>query len=292
VVGELRHLQQHCDLHDERTGIGQAETRAKCVERDHGTFSGSGWNSSKHNDAEGQIYVKPDTQIDKQMTSDPTILQIGSCYVHPIKELSTMARSMALPKENSKVSVFWQHVGDQLSQRDFPRSLGTPQSGLREFRVADVRSHMSDLSPIQASDLERNLLRIGTSTFQIWGLPTGAAQTLSKMETGDYFMTLDTNAEWGAFRYIGRVLYYLPGEHWNLSLHIWNERKFPLIVLLRGILVAYPWQRFLSDFKYGEGLRPMGRTFRISEKSFAKGPCATDAEFFDHIVSQFPPKTL
>jgi hypothetical protein len=190
------------------------------------------------------------------------------------------------------VSVFWQHVGDQLSQRDFPRSLGTPQSGLREFRVADVRSHMSDLSPIQASDLERNLLRIGTSTFQIWGLPTGAAQTLSKMETGDYFMTLDTNAEWGAFRYIGRVLYYLPGEHWNLSLHIWNERKFPLIVLLRGILVAYPWQRFLSDFKYGEGLRPMGRTFRISEKSFAKGPCATDAEFFDHIVSQFPPKTL
>ena len=188
------------------------------------------------------------------------------------------------------MSVFWQHVGDQLSQRDFPRTLGSPQNGLREFRVGDLRSHISDLAPIQCSELNRNLLRIGESTFQIWGLPTGAAKTLSKMETGDYFLALNTNADWGAFKYVGRVLYYLPGEHWELSLHLWKERKFPLILLLRGSLVDYPWQRFLSDFKYGAGLKPKGRTFRIAEKSFANGPFATEAELFDRIVSQFPAK--
>jgi hypothetical protein len=188
------------------------------------------------------------------------------------------------------LSVFWQHVGDELSRRDFPRTLGTAQNGLREFCVEEIRSYMSDLSPIQASELERNLSRIGTSTFQIWGLPTGAAPTLSKIGIGDYFMALDTNAEWGAFRYIGRVLYYLPGEHWELSLRLWRERKFPLILLLKGNLVAYPWQGFLSDFKYGAGLRPMGRTSRISDKSFTNGPYSTDAEFFERIVSQFPAK--
>jgi hypothetical protein len=188
--------------------------------------------------------------------------------------------------------VFWQHVGDELSRRDFPRTLGTAQTGLREYRLEQIRPHLVDLPAPQASELERNLLRIGNSTFQIWGLPTGAAKTLSKMETGDYFMALDTNQEWGAFRYIGRVLYYLPSEQWQLSLHLWKERKFPLILLMTGNLIAYPWQRFLSDFRYGAGLRPMGRTFRISDESFANGPCSTDTEFFDHIVSQFPPKQV
>jgi hypothetical protein len=135
------------------------------------------------------------------------------------------------------MSIFWQHVGDQLGARDFPRTLGTPRNGLRYFRVEDIRPHLSELSPPQASELERNLTRIGASPFQIWGLPTGAAETLSKMGVGDYFMALDTNAEWGAFRYIGRVLYYLPEQQWDLSLHLWKERKFPLIVLLKQIPV-------------------------------------------------------
>jgi hypothetical protein len=76
----------------------------------------------------------------------------------------------------------------------------------------------------------------------------------------------------------------------HTSLHLWKERKFPLILLLKGSLVAYPWPRFLSDFHYGAGLKPKGRTFRIAEKSFANGPFATEAELFERIVSEFPVK--
>ncbi len=124
------------------------------------------------------------------------------------------------------MSIFWQHIGDANATRDLPRTIGTPRSGLREFHLDDIRPHLSDLGPIQDADLRRNFARIGTASFQIWGLPSGATRTLSKMATGDYLMLLDTNAEWGAFRYIGRVLYYLPGHHWDLSLHLWKERVF------------------------------------------------------------------
>jgi hypothetical protein len=157
--------------------------------------------------------------------------------------------------------------------------------------LEDIRTKLSGLSPIQKADLERNFQRIGSTSFQIWGLPTGARQTLSKLETGDYLMLLDTDADWGSFRYIGRVLYYLPGEHWELSLHLWKERKFPLIVLLRGQLIRYPWFRFLNDFKFGLGMKPMGRTYRISEKSFGEGPATNDSVFFEYVTNKFPPYT-
>jgi hypothetical protein len=132
------------------------------------------------------------------------------------------------------MSVFWQHVGNSNARRDLPRTIGTPRTGLREFHVDDVRPFLSAVSPIQDGSLQRNLSRIGQSAFQIWGLPAGAKSTLSKMTTGDYLMLLDTNSEWGAFRYIGRVLHYLPAEHWELSLHLWKERSYPLIAFCAG----------------------------------------------------------
>jgi hypothetical protein len=187
------------------------------------------------------------------------------------------------------MSVFWQHVGDANLFRDGPRTIGTPYKGLREFTLSDIEPHLSPVSPPQAAEMKRNFERISDTKFQIWGLPTGAVTALSKAQPGDYLMLLDSNAEWGGFRYIGELLYKLPQEHWQLSSFLWKESKFPLIVLLRGNLIAYPWEQFLSDFQYGAGFRPMGRTYRISAQAFSRGPATTDQGFLDYVVAHYPP---
>lgn len=185
-------------------------------------------------------------------------------------------------------TVFWQHVGAANSARDFPRTIGTPRAGLCEFSADEVQDHLSELGPLQQAELARNFDRIGKTRFQIWGLPTGAKDILKKMITGDYLLLLDTNGEGGAFRYFGRVLYPLPSEHWDLSMHLWKEVTFPIIVFLRGSLVEYPWLRFLSDFDYGTGLKPMGRTYRIAKKAIANSRFGDEAAFYEDVITEFP----
>jgi hypothetical protein len=207
----------------------------------------------------------------------------------PLPALSPHREPINADSGHPRAKMSRQHVGDQLSARDFPRTLGTPSRGLRQFELEEVRSRMSDVASAQMAAIDRDFLAIGKNTFQIWGLPTGAAKTLAKIGPGDYFMALDTNAEWGAFKYIGRVLSYLPGEHWNLSQHLWKESKFPLILLLHGVLVKYPWHQFLSDFGYSAGFLPMGRTYRISKTTLGKSDFANDLDFFNYLVAQFLP---
>jgi hypothetical protein len=186
------------------------------------------------------------------------------------------------------MSVFWQHVGQQNAARDFPRTLGTPEARLRFFRSSEVRDHLSDLNPLEMGRIEKKFADLGGTQFQIWGLPSGADRALSKIEPKDYFMVLDTNAEGGAFRYVGRVLCYLPGRQWDVSQWLWGSQKYPLILLLEGELIEYPWPRFLTDFKFGVGMKPMGRTYRISEQAFRAGPASTDGGFFRYLTAEFP----
>jgi hypothetical protein len=171
------------------------------------------------------------------------------------------------------MTAFWQHVGAANSAK---------------FSTDDVAHQLSELGPLQQAELSRNFDRIGKTKFQIWGLPTGAKDILKKMITGDYLLLLDTNGEGGAFRYFGRVLYRLPSEHWDLSANLWKESTYPIIVFLRGSLVAYPWLKFLSDFGYGSGLKPMGRTYRIAKAAVGNSRFGNEEIFYDTILREFP----
>jgi hypothetical protein len=71
-------------------------------------------------------------------------------------------------------------------------------------------------------------------------------------------------------------------------MHLWKETTFPIIVLLRGGLVSYPWVRFLSDFGYGSGLKPMGRTHRISKKAIAESRFGDEETFHETILRELP----
>ncbi len=60
---------------------------------------------------------------------------------------------------------------------------------------------------------------------------------------------------------------------------------------MRGHLITYYWPRFLQDFKFGPGMKPMGRTYRISAKAFAQAPVTGEDQYFTYVTQEHPPRS-
>lgn len=101
------------------------------------------------------------------------------------------------------MAVFYQHIGERLSERDFPRSLGTPTNGLKRFSVEQIEDFLKHLSPSELANIRQKTRAQTPNGFQIWGIPSGAAKVLDPMKPGDYLMLLVSID----FQYCGRVIH-------------------------------------------------------------------------------------
>jgi hypothetical protein len=59
------------------------------------------------------------------------------------------------------------------------------------------------------------------------------------MAVSDYLLLLEAIGPGGTFAYIGRVIAIPSKECFDLSMHLWGEQRFPLIVFLKGGLTSY-----------------------------------------------------
>ena len=51
------------------------------------------------------------------------------------------------------MTVFFQHVGERGGGRDFPRTIGTPETGLVRFTFDDVARQLEHLEPTELEQL-------------------------------------------------------------------------------------------------------------------------------------------
>jgi hypothetical protein len=72
------------------------------------------------------------------------------------------------------MTIFFQHVGERGGRRDFPRTVGTRESGLRRFQLADLPELTDQISEEEAAELSHNLADAAPNGFQVWGIPSGA----------------------------------------------------------------------------------------------------------------------
>ena len=70
--------------------------------------------------------------------------------------------------------VYFQHVGEAGGNRDFPRTIGTPQSGLRRFGFGEIAPHLTNLPPDEVERLANDTERYAPDGFQVRGIPSGA----------------------------------------------------------------------------------------------------------------------
>jgi 5-methylcytosine-specific restriction protein A len=186
------------------------------------------------------------------------------------------------------MTIFWHHVGDQLSKRDFPRTIGTTKIGLREFSLKDIKDQIEEHVGPEHAELQDGYDRIGSSTFQIWGVPTGAKTALKNLKTGDWLLLLNSSESYGYFEYFDRVLLKVPGQQWKLSFKLWGEGKFPIILCLKGKLIRYPWPEFVEDMGYGSGLKGMGRVHSIGKAAVINSKFGSKAGLIDSLEKRAP----
>ena len=138
------------------------------------------------------------------------------------------------------------------------------------FQFNDIAPHVEGITADEKTKIEGRLKDIVPHGFQICGIPSGAKNVLSSLRSDDYLLLLESVGPGGAFAYGGKVVAALPGEHFELSQHLWGEARFSLIVFLNGRLTNYTWYQFCDAFGYKTNWNPAGNTYRLpSDRIYA-----------------------
>ncbi len=177
------------------------------------------------------------------------------------------------------MTIYFQHVGERGGARDFPRTIGTRKAGLMTFSYEGIEAYLSPLSGYERSMVKEDVKEKAAAGFQIWGIPAGAKSVLKRMETGDYLLLLESVTEGGFFPYGGEVVSKIAQPLPELSRFLWTEAHFPLIVLLRGNLMHYPWPTFCADFGFKLAWNPAGQTYRLKEERLIESPYGGEMAF-------------
>jgi hypothetical protein len=175
-------------------------------------------------------------------------------------------------KGKNKMTVFFQHVGEKGGARDFPKTIGMPKSGLVVFNFDDVKDRLGHLSEWEIDQLERDCKKFAPDGFQIWGIPSGAKSVLRTLMVGDYLLLLESVGPGGVFAYGGIILARPSQECFDLSIDLWGENRFPLIVFMRGNLTSYRWYDFCGALGYKQNWNPAGMTSRVMTERLAASP--------------------
>lgn len=176
------------------------------------------------------------------------------------------------------MTVYYQHVGEQMAARDFPVSLGSPTTGLKGFRLAELEANLQHVDTAEFSAMKTKL---SDRPFQIWGLPAGAERVVARMTTDDFLILLESVD----FQYCGRILHRVSKFSHELSRQVWGEQRFPIIVFLDGDLISYEWRDFLSDLGFAGNYRLRGTTMSIGGDRIAASRFKTEGAFIDHVLS-------
>lgn len=202
------------------------------------------------------------------------------------------------------MTIYYQHVSVEGAARNFPRSLGTITDGLKQFHLSDIEVHLQHLKHEELQNMREYIGEFAPTGFQVWGFPSSNhVKKKNRMVAGDYLLFLVS----GNFTYIGQVIHSISKSSEDLSQHFWHEPRFPIIVLLRGDFIEYPWDNFKQHFQYQKNFRCPGQLMSVSPQRIADSPSGSEEAFIEYLLTTigtnsidqetdestpFPPKEL
>lgn len=175
------------------------------------------------------------------------------------------------------MTIYFQHVGEANSNRDFPKTLFT-RDGLRQFTFAEVEPYLEHLPNDERTRLADVCAAEAADGFQIWGIPSGAKSVLKHFVEGDQLLLLKSITHGGAIEYSGRAVGIPRRECFELSRHLWGEARFPIICFLIGEQVHFPWPVFLETFGFKSNWDPAGMTWRLLPSRVQASRYGSEAE--------------
>lgn len=184
------------------------------------------------------------------------------------------------------MTIYYQHIGRELWHRDGPRSVGNSDGGLRRFTFEDIRPFLANVDDSEGAVIRDKTIELAPDGFQVWGIPSGAERVLQGMDTGDALLLLEADQ----FRYAGQVIHRISTPCWDLSRHIWNEQRFPLIILLYGQMIEYPWSSFVQHFGFEAQYHMRGNTMRLADERVTSSLSRTEEAFMAMLLSGVRPQ--
>lgn len=169
------------------------------------------------------------------------------------------------------MKAFFQHVGEQNSARDFPRTLVSDAGDLIRFRFSQIE-RLLPLTPAQRGALAAQCMQEAPDGFQIWGVPEGAKSVLRDVAEGDAFLLLRTWGEEGRFGYAGKVIAIPRCLATDASKYLWGEGRFPLLLFMVGGQSALTWRDFRNGLGYAANWDPRGQTYPVKADRLAASP--------------------
>jgi 5-methylcytosine-specific restriction protein A len=181
------------------------------------------------------------------------------------------------------MTTYFQHVGERGGNRDFPRTIGDPTKGLCRFNFSEIEAYLP-YKLQEGRDLEMLLDQSVPSGFQIWGIPSGAKSMLKNLVPGDWLLLLKSDRPGGQFAYAGQVVHRLRQEAFDLSLHLWGEARFPIVLFLNGRLTNYSWETFRENLGYAPNWRLAGNTFRVTPERLARSSYRSEQDLVTALI--------
>ncbi len=156
---------------------------------------------------------------------------------------------------------YYQHVGEEMAQRDFPKTIGSPKDGLVNFSAKTV-CKLDAIKPENRIIFENAVRNGELNDFQFWGLPRGAESMVAKMGFDSELMLMSSQF----FEVIGTVVTRLPRFDDNLSELLWGESNFPIILVLKNVeFIDLSFDDFKDRLGFHDRYHMRGNTMRVGD---------------------------
>jgi hypothetical protein len=185
------------------------------------------------------------------------------------------------------MAFYYQHVGEAMADRDFPKSLGTVSTGVVSFTVDELLSWPDLLEAAPRRDLD-DLRHLSADGLQVWGLPQGAEQVVKDIAPGDSLMLMSSKV----FEFIGTVAYRVPEFTSDVSTRIWGEPWFPIIVFIhRGQFIELEWDDFRRKLSFDPAYHMRGNTMKVGPSRIRSSAFGSEAALVEWCRSMHPALT-
>jgi hypothetical protein len=187
------------------------------------------------------------------------------------------------------MSIYFHHVGAQAAAADFPRTIRDNDGNLIHWRFAEIADHMRDLSDNAIQHFRAQLERSGVEEFQIWGIPSGGERALSKLDLDDWMLLLASQQVGTRFEYAGKIIARAPAKSFDLSRYLWKSDRYPIVFLMDGQLIDYPWETFFEKLGYARNWQLRGLAFRVTDEKLRHSEFHTEGALLREIVGSGAP---
>ena len=155
--------------------------------------------------------------------------------------------------------LYFHHVGETGSRRDFPRTIWN------EIDIQTVEEAIPTNNPYRAPLLRDLNVKFPDGKFNVWGVPQGASIVIRNLCVGDVVLLVETIRLGGHVPALCSVSVFQAQVFPELSRALWTESHFPYIFFFHTERIDLTWEELKEHLGYSERFDPRGQFYRVKE---------------------------